>query len=145
MGYFYKVEGLYKQDANKVAECINGLGDNFTMQDVVTMAKPKDHYMHSMFEWDNKIAGDKYREIQAQKIVHNLVFVVDEKPDTTPVRVFVSNPDERKVFTPIRVIMRNEDSYQKLLQTALSELKAFERKYSSLSELSEVFDAIDAL
>lgn len=144
MSYTWKVS-TYKQDANMVAQYIGTLGNDFTMHDIVEMARPRGHYMHDMFEWNNSIAGEKYREEQARKIVRLLVVYNDEKQEVTPVRVFYSNPDKPKVFTPTTVIIRNEDNYQKLLKTALAELQAFRRKYASLSELSGVFDAIDEL
>ena len=41
------------------------------------------------------------------------------------------------------MILSQKDKYQQLLQRALSELVAFEIKYSTLSELTTIFDAID--
>ena len=136
---------LYKQKADKVKEELDKLGDSYTMHDVVDMARPKDHYMHDMFEWDDAIAGEKYREEQARKIVHMLVFTEEETEKPSPVRVFYSSPAESKKYEPTQLIFRKPDEHKALLETAIRELQAFKRKYQALTELSEVFDAIDAL
>lgn len=141
----WKFSGYYKQDPEKVKQEIDKLGESFTMHDIVDMARGEDHFMHDMFEWDDSIAGEKYREQQAGLIVRMLVFRDEETEKPTPVRVFYSASDEPRKYSPTTVIIRQPDAYKTLLEQALIELRAFQRKYSSLSELSDVFDAIDAL
>lgn len=136
---------LYKQSAERVKQELDTLGDSYTMHDVVDMARPEDHYMHDMFEWDNSIAGEKYREEQARKIVHMLVFVDEKTEKPSPVRVFYSAPLEPRKYEPTMVILKQPDKHKALLDQAMSELYAFKRKYEHLTELSEVFSAIDAL
>lgn len=136
---------LYKQDPEMVKHELNKLGDSYTMHDVVDMARDESHYMHSMFEWDDSIAGEKYRESQAQKIVHMLVYIDEETEKPSPVRVFYADPIEVRQYTPTKLILRDRDKYKGLLDQAIIELKAFRKKYEHLAELSAVFDAIDLL
>jgi hypothetical protein len=46
-------------------------------------------------------------------------------------------------YRPTEIIYRDENAYATLLETALTELKAFQRKYGRLKELSGVFGEID--
>lgn len=40
-----------------------------TPQLVVDEARPKDAPLHDRFEWDNKVAGEAYRRVQAQQLI----------------------------------------------------------------------------
>ena len=136
---------LYKQNAEQVKQELDKLGKSYTMHDVVDLARDEDNYMHDMFEWDDSIAGEKYREEQARHIIHMLVFVDEKTDEPSPVRVVYSVPDMPRIYSPTTVIMKQPDQYKQLLEQAIIELRSFQKKYKHLSELSEVLDAIDAL
>ena len=48
-----------------------------------------------------------------------------------------------KSYKPISVVVNREKQMSALLETALSDLRAFKRKYETLKELSPVFEAIE--
>lgn len=140
----WKVEGFYKADASKVLDELSELGDEYSLSDVVEKAKDKNSEMHSIFEWDDSVAGEEYRKIQAGKMVRNLVIVRnDETKEKTNVRYFVSTGKRDSTYTPTRLVIRNQDAYEKLLERAYAELRAFKEKYSTLSELEEILALID--
>lgn len=140
----WKVEGFYKADASKVLDELSELGDEYSLADVVEKAKDKNSEMHSIFEWDDSVAGEEYRKIQAGKMVRNLVIVRnDETEEKTNVRYFVSTGKRDSTYTPTRLVVRNQDAYEQLLERAYAELRAFKEKYSTLSELEEILALID--
>lgn len=140
----WKVEGFYKADASKVLDELSELGDEYSLSDVVEKAKDKNSEMHSIFEWDDSVAGEEYRKIQAGKMVRNLVIVRnDETEEKTNVRYFVSTGKRDSTYTPTRLVIRNQDAYEQLLERAYAELRAFKEKYSTLSELEEILALID--
>lgn len=49
----WKMEGLYKADANLVAQEISDLGDAFNCQQIVEKARNKDTELHKCFERTN--------------------------------------------------------------------------------------------
>ena len=53
---------------------------------VVDTARPEDSPLHSHFEWDDGIAGEKYRQVQAAAMIRS-VHVRFEKPDGGNIRV----------------------------------------------------------
>lgn len=63
----WKIKGLYKADPVKVYEEINSIGEEYTPADIVELAEDPGSELHKCFEWDDSIAADKYRLIQAQK------------------------------------------------------------------------------
>lgn len=140
----WKIEGFYNADASKVLDELSELGDEYSLSDVVEKARDENSEMHSIFEWDDSVAGEEYRKIQAGKMVRNLVIVRnDETEEKTNVRYIVSTGKRDGTYTYTRLIVRNQDAYEELLKRALAELRAFKEKYSTLSELEEILALID--
>ena len=59
-------------DANKVGAELEKLGEDITASGVVALARKKSSAMHDYFEWDDSIAGEKYRESQARTLIKML-------------------------------------------------------------------------
>lgn len=136
---------VFKADAQKVADEISSIGLSIKPEEIVDKARDESTELHKCFEWDDTKAAEKYRVYQARQIVcHLIVKEVDDEPQKREVRFFYKT-DSQEGYKPTSYIMRNEDEYQKLLDRALSELKAFQKKYSTLKELDGLFDAINAL
>jgi hypothetical protein len=145
----WKINGIYKADADIIGNEIQSIGSQFTTKDIVNKARDKNTQLHKLFEWNNKIAGEKYREIQAGDIIRNLVVVKvnteSGASEKTNIRVFVSDNRRNGGYKPITVVLRQQDEYERLLEQAYKELQAFKDKYENLSELSEIFDLIDVI
>lgn len=130
-------------DPQKVASEIIAIGDSATPDEIVNAARDESTELHKCFEWDNDVAADKYRIIQAREVVRHLVIQEQEVPlDRPEIRVFFK-PKKVDGYEHVRHIVRNDDSYENLLKQAWAELQAFKRKYSCLKELQEILDLID--
>lgn len=145
MNVAWRIDGFYKADAEKVAEELETLGSEYSLSDVVEKAKDENSEMHDCFEWDDSIAGQKYRESQAQNMIRLLVYTKDDgdNKEKTNIRFIVSTGKRDNTYTPTRLVVRVQTEYEQLLERAMSELRAFKAKYSSLSELEEILDLID--
>lgn len=137
----WKVKGLYKADAQKVADEI-GSGQ-ITPQEVLEKARDVNSELHKCFEWDDTIAAEKYRLQQARSIIINLVYA-PKKEEEQSVRCF-SLTSKVSTYQPTQQFLVQEDEYQTLLKRALAELEAFKRKYHTLAELESVFEAIETV
>ena len=145
MSIIWKVN-VYKADPEKVYKEIYSIGDRFTPQQIVNRARDKSTELHKCFEWDDTIAAEKYRCEQARHIIRMLAVVKDTevgKKEFRPVRAIVCANSNDNHYEPVTMSVRNEDSYQRLLNTALRELEAFRKKYSILSELEVVIGSIE--
>ena len=138
----WKMTGYYPVSAKSVYEELETLGDEYTPRDVVELARNENTALHRCFEWDDTIAAEKYREVQARQVLRMLVFVDEEKDEKTPIRVIQAKPDERLVYTPTRLIMQDKTEYEKLLERAMAELQAFKEKYQCLKELDYILKLI---
>ena len=145
------VKGVSAQVAGETCAQLESEG-KLTPHDLVEVSRPEDAPMHKAFEWNDAVAAERYREMQASYIIRSIVV----KPETTtePVRGFVSiakplaDEDEVPVkpkheYRAINNVLSDESMRSQMLANALAELAAFRRKYVTLTELAEVFAAID--
>lgn len=109
---------------------------------LVDVSRPADAPLHDMFEWDDAVAGEQWRRQQARNIINAIVIREEEKE---PVRAFFNLTTEGTRYSSVLAIVKQKDRYDQLLADALNEMRAFRRKYSRLTELSTVFDSMDAL
>lgn len=128
--------------AGKMCEELEKSGE-LTAQKLLQANKPVDAPLHDEFEWDDSVAAESYRLEQARHIINCLVTVKENSAE--PVRAFFNIVRQSPNYQHIETILRSSDTTELLLKTALSELVAFQRKYSQLKELAPVFVAIDSV
>ncbi len=118
---------------------------------VVEAATDPVHILHEYFQWDNDAAAAEYRLAQAGCLIRRVKFhVMKETEDAktvnfTTVRAFQSRPSQRTEdggYETVESIMESDAAREEMLQAALSELEAFERRYAQLQELAVVLVAI---
>lgn len=130
----------YKADANAAYAEISNL-EEITPQNVLDLARNENSVIHDDFEWDDKIAGEKYRLHQARRMIQSFVIETEEN-EKVPTRVLQITA-EQNVYKPVTFFVEREDEYKALLNRALSELESFQRRYKRLAELENVIDAIE--
>lgn len=152
VGKSYKAEWgsvKFKAKAEDVAKELENMGDGFTRRQVVDYASErKDSELYKCFEWDDTVAADRYRIQQAGSIISNLKITIikdDKPPEKTNISMFVMPERKGGTYQKTELVVKNIERYELLLNKAISELQIFKNKYSTLSELEEVFKAIDAL
>ena len=141
MGVTWRIQGYYKADAKKVAEEI-GFG-KFTPMEVLEKAKDETTELHKCFEWNDSIAAEKYRLEQAKNIIRMLVYEKETKEQAV-VRYYAKT-ETKHVYQPTKQFLVQEDEYQGLLRRALAELEAFKNKYHTLTELENIFEAMEMI
>ena len=135
-GYQHKVSA---QTAGEVCKALEEEG-RLTAATLVDESRPEDAPLHAEFEWNDSVAAEEYRKHQARNVIGSIIEVIS--PDVVPTRAFFNIVRREANYESIHTIITDEDKRQALLSKALSELRAFEAKYSTLSELCAVFDAI---
>ncbi len=129
---------------------------------------------HSLFEWDDTVAAENWRMRQSQGIIGQLQYEIvveeveseeteveleikteDEEPKTRKVPAYVNvNPYGRfganketttGSYVNLESAMSDEDKRKVVLENVLNELSVYQRKYFMYKELSDIFDAINAV
>ena len=145
MVYKWKPGSHHKVNAQIAGEVCKALEEEgrLTAEDLVEESRPEDAPLHDEFEWNDSIAAEEYRKQQARVVIATIIEVVT--PEVVPTRAFFNIVHKESNYESIHAIITNEDKRKALLAKALSELHAFEVKYSTLLELEAVFTAIDNL
>ena len=142
--YSWNVTGFYKQDANEVGKKKKKI-EVLIPENVVNVARDENNILHDMFEWDDSIAGEKYRKQQASKIIANIsVKVIAEDKPNKLVRAFVTTK-KNSGFKPIEKVVKDVDQYALLLDKAYRELNYIKIKYENLKEIQELLENIPKL
>lgn len=147
--------GFFKnKDPQAIADEIYSISDEPTSQQIVDKARDENTELHDLFEWRDDVAAEQWRKEQANNILRKLkvTIIPDERPapgtmtsiPVTPItaRMFYGDPEKTSGFVSVMKVMNNEDTYNALLKRAKDELLSYEHKYSMLTELKPVFQAI---
>jgi len=118
---------------------------------VVLEAEKPRHVLHKSFEWIDSIAADEYRLEQARRLLRSIEVVYKDTPHIPPTRGYVTvteeasnDQPERKVYRTTAEALEDPIARDEVLGNAIRDAISFRRKYAALSELAEVFAAIDS-
>lgn len=129
------------QAAGEMCEQLEAQG-KLTAEELLNANRAEDAPLHDSFEWDDSVAAESWRMQQARHIINSLEIVTENRE---PVRAFFSIIRSEPNYRHIDTILQRQDDTEALLKMALSELQAFQKKYSQLMELAAVFSAIDSI
>ena len=146
MVYNWKINLSVKaQDVGEHFEQLEKQFGKVTPKTVLESARPEGSLLHPCLEWNDEVAAEKYRENQAGHIIRNLVVKVENHEQPTFVRAFINIKTQTdSSFMSITKVFADNNLRDQMLESAKRELKMFRDKYANLSELSRVFDVIDA-
>lgn len=115
-----------------------------TPQIVVDEARPKGAPLHDRFEWNDKLAGEAYRRVQAQQLIRSVRIEYTSEPSGE--RKFIrgfhslreSGDAEREGYAPTEEIAQDELAMRILLKQCEREISDLKRKYGHLAEFAEL-------
>lgn len=134
---------VFKGDANKVGKELRDIekGEALTNKSVLDYArKNKDSELNKCFEWDDKIAGEKYRLVQASTIMCSISIVSEETQiETTRFLLNVkSEKDGVRQFKSISKILENDSEYEQIKTRAKNEFLNCKEKYEKTLKLEDL-------
>lgn len=151
--------GGFKTPAHEAAALFAALRDRdgeLTRTAIVDAARPLDAPMHPDFEWQDDVAAEAYRQLQASHMIRSLVVVeVAEDGVERERREYVSlavlqgaseeplNGDVEGRYVTIEDVMADPAKRAAYVASVLAELERIRRKYEDVAELASVFVAID--
>lgn len=111
-----------------------------TPQIVVEEARPKTAPLHGHFEWNNDVAGEKYRLVQAAELIRSvrISFSDNNTGERKSVRAFHSLREagdaDRTGYAPTDEILADELATRILQQSFKREIADLQRKYGHLDD-----------
>lgn len=142
--YHYAVDA---ETVGKYFEEIEKKYGELNRENVLESARSEDSPIHSLFEWNNTVAAEKYRLEQASLLIINLDVEV-QSSENKPIicRAFMNVSESKNgSFINIESAFKNQESKEIVLKRALQELQAFELKYRNLKELTAIFEKFDEI
>lgn len=115
-----------------------------TPQIVVDEARPKTAPLHNRFEWDDEIAGEAYRRVQAAELIRSvrITFSDNKTGERKSVRGFHSlhqaGDKDRGGYAPTEEIVQDELALKLLLRELKREIGDLKKRYSHLEEFTVV-------
>lgn len=144
--YVYKINGLHKVSADiagQVCQELSESEDGLTPQKLVDVSRDVNHPLHCEFEWDDSVAAEAYRVVQAKQLIRDITIVKDESDKKD--RGFVITPGQNHVYVPLHDALNNEVWKNNLLDAAKRDMIAFIAKYRRLTELTKVIEPMETL
>lgn len=114
-----------------------------TPQLVVDDARPVDSELHSRFEWDDAIAGEEYRLVQARNLIRSVEIVYTPADDPEPRRVRAystvrgQDPDHMG-YKKTEDLLQDDFSRKLLLKQCQRDIAALQKRYGHLSEFAQM-------
>lgn len=109
--------------------------------DLVEAARDEEHPLHHNFEWNNRIAGEKYRLMTARLLINSVrvEFLGQKREAFFNVTVPVRNVKTRG-YVSIDKVVSNAELHRQVVEQAVNELEYWQKKYDSLTELRGVIE-----
>lgn len=150
MVYKWREKSHIKIDAQKAGETMEMLrtrnNGRLTQKIVLDDARSKASILHSAFEWDDAVAGEKYRLDQAGHLIRSITVdvKVPKQEKTKPVRAFVNVlREDDQSYTSVAHAMSDAELRQQVISRAWAELQSWRKRYSEYEELASIFASID--
>lgn len=144
---YEKKLGKVKQLAlSKVIHRIAGDKNTVSKKQLVDSARSINSPIHKYFEWNNSIAGEKYRLEQAGYYLRVIVIECEHKNVRVRMREFMpaatANGGNPRNYAPTLRLLSTDTGKKLLLTQALQEMKSFKEKYAIFKDLCDMADKI---
>lgn len=137
---------------NPMHEAIESILDRndgeITCHELLDEAKREDSPIHGQFEWDDSIAGHKYRLNQAAGYIRRYKAPLRVPTVTNGIPVYrrlLSRPSQRgpdNKYETTEKILASPEKRQEMLLSILADLKILQRKWEAFHELDEIWNVI---
>ena len=146
---FKNADKANPQVIGEIIEKIGQANDGETKpQAVVDKARVRNNPLHKHFEWDDAIAGAKYRLNEARMIIR-CIMVVDKRTESGTARAFMSIKDTDRggvSYRHIEEVMGSAELTLAVMIKADKELEAFMARYRQLQDICDIIqDARDKI
>ena len=139
---------VYGERLTKLAEERGSITPEVALSD----AKKRSSPLHDYFEWDNSIAGERYRLEQAGYLIRSIVVeIIDDGKSSVQTRQFYSvssdtvedsDPEVKQVYVTLNDVLTDTDKREQVVAYAWRELKGWETRYAQYSEFDEIHKVI---
>ena len=113
---------------------------------VVDHARPTNSPLHDYFTWEDSVAAERFRLLEATRLIQVRVTYMDDKKEIVSVRPYLSLPRDRHQDGGYRRqvdVISDSELFGEYLTEALTQYRLFEERYRRIKELEPIFKAGD--
>jgi len=140
---------LSQKDAELVAgvanDLVEKLGRGLEPADLLEHARPADSPLHHLFQWDDKIAAEKYRIIQANYLFRSVMVVHPQIAQEVHMLTHLHMHNEPPAYYTLDQIRRDPLKYEQMVLQCVKELKAVLSKYRAVLGVAPIMAKITDL
>lgn len=127
-------------DLREILQSIRDQRNELNDEIVVQEASDPDHPLHHRFEWDDTVAGHKYRLVQAQEMLR---VTFKPSPEAHEIRAFwpIRGEGARTDYVPTEEVVQDPVSRQIMLRQMNREWESFKRRYEHMEEFATLISA----
>ena len=137
MKYKWSTASFKNVSADKVGvelEKIENEG-RLTNASVLEFAKNNENSeLNKCFDWDDTVAGEKWRLQQASSILTSISIVIQEESQENIVKAFINikTKDDKREFQNVVSVINNDEAYTQLKDKAEKEFISYKQKYEKI-------------
>jgi len=124
-------------------------GGQLRPEGVVDAARDPQSLLHPCFEWDDAVAGEKYRREQASNLIRSIRVLLirsDENgEEKLPVRAFINvipEGSDTRVYLPRALVASTPTLYNQAVNDAISYLRAAEVRLAEFRDMRKDVERI---
>lgn len=137
----------FKSDPQVAADILDALAEEndglVTAEKVVDVARPTESPLHDDFEWDDKVAGQAWREETARKMMRSIVVITEPTEDkpAAPVRYFHNViTEEGRGYMPLARVLSSGELWGQVVADILRDLRNYRYKLASFEQFAPHID-----
>ena len=146
MAYQWRQGSRFSGDPQLVGETLERIRETtsgLTPENVVQAARRKDNPLHGYFTWNNDEAARLHRKEEARLLIRSVTVTMGPSESSAPVRAFVAVGSADDKYLSMQTVLGQPKLREQMLTQALAELRSFQVKYETLSELTPVWVAVN--
>jgi hypothetical protein len=121
---------------------ISNRDDGIKPRVVVDEARPPDSVLHPEFEWDDRVAGEEYRVVQARNLIR-AVHIIDSGEDRGSAFVHVSREGDSDegvgaslVYLPVQEVVARKDYFESAVEELAAKLAQISKALEDLKRMA---------
>lgn len=132
----FNEDAITAQDAGEELARIHAERDRLTPDVVVDESRPDDAPLHPAFEWDDSVAGERYRHIQAKDLIKT-VEVIRPAKEAKNEPVYLNVNKSARQYEPTEKVVSSPEMFEAVFMQACERLLAAQRAMEQLQEIAK--------
>lgn len=130
-------DAITAQDAGDELTRIQADRGRLTPESVVDESRPDDAPLHPAFEWNDSVAGERYRHIQARDLIKTVEVIQPAKDGPRPEPAYVNVSRKAAEYQPMVQAVKSPQMFQSAFMQACERLAAAERAMENLQQVAK--------